>query len=300
MSPRPAAPDGGATRNGLAAALGAYLVWGLLPLYFKLLADVPAIEVVANRILWSLVLLIPLLGLRRHYGALGVALRTPRLVGPLAVTALLIGLNWVVYVWAVGARHLLAASLGYFLTPLANVALGALVLKERLHRTQVAAILLAAAGVAVLAAGELPTLWISLTLAMSFGLYGLLRKIVAVTPAIGLTIETMVLLPAALGWLAHQGAAGTLALASGTGTAALLAGTGVLTTVPLLLFAFAARRIRLGTLGLLQYLSPSLQFVIGALLFGERLSTERLLCFIAIWAALLLYATDSLRLARRA
>lgn len=287
-------------RTGLAHGLAAYALWGLLPLYFKLLPGVSPFEVVAHRIVWSVAFLVILLGAMRLYPSLVGVLGRRRVVGALTLSALLIAVNWLVYVWAVATDHIVAASLGYFLNPLVNVLIGLLFLKEKLRRGQLVAVLLAAVGVAILAAGEIQTLWISLTLAFSFACYALVRKLVVVPAPVGLAIETLVLTPLALAVLGWFAATGSLVFGRAPSESLLLVGLGALTSIPLILFASAAKRLSLISLGLMQYISPTLQFLSGVLLFGEHLSTERWASFALIWAALALFVTDSLRGIRRA
>jgi chloramphenicol-sensitive protein RarD len=288
-----------AHRTGLINGLGAYTLWGLLPLYFKLFPGVGPVEVVAHRVVWSvafLAIVLPSIRLVPHFMD---ALRRPRILGALAISALLIAVNWLVYIWAINNQHVLAGSLGYFLNPLVNILLGMVFLHERLRRMQLVAVLIAAMGVAVLAAGELQTLWISITLAVSFALYGLVRKLTPVQAPVGLAVETVVLMPLALAALLWFAAHGTLAFGRNGVEAALLIGTGAITSVPLLLFAGAARRLPMITLGLIQYIAPSLQFLTGYFLFGEPLSAARLASFALIWVALALFVGDSLRALRR-
>jgi chloramphenicol-sensitive protein RarD len=285
-------------RAGFGFGLGAYLVWGVLPLYFKLLAAVPPIEIVANRILWSLIFLAILVTLWRRWDGIRAAAGSGRIVLIMALTAALIAANWLIYVWAVVAGHVLETSLGYYLNPLFNVLLGVLLLKERLSRAQAGAVLLAAAGVAVLAWGSASGLWISLSLAFSFGLYGFIRKIAPVDALEGLSIETALLAPASLVYLlwAHGGPAGLAAF--GTTTNLLLVLGGAITAIPLLLFNAAAKRLPYSTLGFLQYIAPSLQFLLAVLAFGERFTAAHALCFGAIWTALAIFAAEGLRLGR--
>lgn len=292
--------DSGSERAGLMLGLGAYLLWGIMPIYFKALARVPATEIVAHRVLWSVPFLAVLATLWRRWPAIRVALGSPRVVLILAVTATLIAINWVTYIYAVVAGHVLEASLGYYLNPLVNVLLGVVLLKERLSAAQLFATLLAGAGVAVLAAGAGTGLWISLTLALSFGLYGFVRKVAPVESLEGLTIETSLLAPVALGWVvwlhAHgQGSFGEL----GIGTDLLLALGGAVTAIPLLLFTGAARRLPYSTLGFLQYIAPSLQFLLAVAAFGEHMSTSHAICFGAIWTALAIFTVDGWRSAAR-
>lgn len=287
------------SRAGLLCGFFAYLIWGLLPLYLHLLRAVPASQVLGHRILWSLGLLVMVVvGLRRAK-AIRAAV-TGRVLLMLTGSALLISINWLVYIWAVAHAQVLAASLGYFINPLVNVALGIVVLRERIRPVQKLAVGLAAAGVLVLAASGSAGLWISLTLALSFGLYGLLRKTVAIDALGGLTIETLILAPFAAAALALAGANGSAAWGASVRMDVLLAFTGVLTAVPLVLFAAAARRLRYATLGLLQYLAPSLAFGEAVLLFGEPLRPVQIVTFALIWTGCALYAFDSVRAARGA
>ena len=288
-------------RTGLLLGLGAYLIWGVMPLYFKALAHVPATEIVAHRILWSLIFLGALATLWRRWPAIRAALGSGRVVATLIATSMLIAVNWLTYIYAVVSGHVLEGSLGYYLNPLVNVLLGVVLLKERLTPAQVGAAILAGAGVAVLAAGAGSGLWISLTLAASFGLYGFLRKVAPVDSLEGLSIETAILAPIALGWvfwLQRQGSGHFASL--GLSTDMLLALGGAVTAIPLLLFTAAARRLPYSTLGFLQYIAPSLQFLLAVLAFGEPLTTAHIVCFGAIWAALAIFTLDSLRSATKA
>ena len=281
------------------AAVAAYGLWGLLPIFFKLLHAVTPVEVVAQRVIWSLILIVGVLAARRKLGALGAALRDRRIVLPLTASALFIGFNWLVYVWSVNNGHVIAASLGYFLNPLVNVALGVLVLKERLRRGQAIAIAIAAAGVAIMAAAAFTTLWISVGLAVSFALYGLVRKLTPVAPMVGLGAETLLLAPLALAYLLWLWGHGGISLGQDSYTSSLLIFSGALTTVPLILFAMAAQRLPLSTLGLIQYLAPTLQFLCGVLLYGEKLTQGQMISFALIWLGLILFATDSIAAARK-
>lgn len=288
-------------RAGLLLGLGAYLLWGVMPLYFKALAHVPPTEIVAHRILWSLIFLGALATIWRRWPAIRAAFGSSRVVMTLVVTSMLIAVNWLTYIYAVVSGHVLEGSLGYYLNPLVNVLLGVVLLKERLSRPQIAAAVLAGAGVAVLAAGAGSGLWISLTLASSFGLYGFLRKVAPVDSLEGLSIETAILAPLALGWvlwLQQQGDGhfGNLGLT----TDLLLALGGAVTAIPLLLFTAAARRLPYSTLGFLQYIAPSLQFLLAVLAFGEPLTTAHVICFTAIWTALAIFTVEGLRSAAKA
>jgi chloramphenicol-sensitive protein RarD len=284
-------------RGGLLLGVGAYVSWGVLPLYIHLLKGIPALEVLAHRVLWSLVLLAGIVLIWRRGPALVAAARGRTLLG-LVASAALIAVNWIVYIWAVQNDHVLEASLGYFINPLLNVALGMAVLGERLRRLQGVAIAVAALGVLILAVTGGGALWISLTLAVSFGLYGLVRKILAIDALGGLTVETLLLAPFCLALLLQAGAAGTGAWGQSATMDLLLVFAGAVTAAPLLMFAAAARRMPYSTLGLLQYIAPTLQFLTAVLVFGEPLNPANLITFALIWSGCALYAADSLRAAR--
>jgi chloramphenicol-sensitive protein RarD len=288
-------------RAGFLLGVGAYALWGVMPLYFKALARVPATEIVAHRIVWSVLFLGLLATLARRWAAIRTAFSTPRLVMILIATALLIAVNWLVFIYAVVSGHMLEGSLGYYLNPLVNVLLGVVLLKERLTRGQIFATFLAAAGVAVLAAGAGSALWISLTLAATFALYGFVRKVAPVDALEGLFIETVLLAPFAIFYLLWLERTGTLAFGHlGTGTDLLLALGGAVTAIPLLMFTAAARRLPYSTLGFLQYIAPSLQFLLAVTAFGEPLTTPHVVCFAAIWTALAIFTLDGWRNAARA
>ncbi len=278
----------------LAAAL-AYILWGVFPLYIKQLTAVPALQVVAHRSWWSLVFVFGLLALTRRLGWLKAALADRHTLRVFAASAALLSANWLVYVWAVTHGRIVDASLGYFINPLVNVVLGVLVLGERPRPLQWTAVAIAAAGVAwlVLGAGEWP--WIAVVLAMSFGLYGLLRKTAPLGAAEGLALETLLQAPLAGGLLLWWAWQGTGAMQPGDPATSLwLLCAGPFTAVPLLLFAIGARQVTLATLGLLQYLGPSLQFLIGVLVYGEPFGLDRAVGFVLIWAALVLYTGESI------
>lgn len=280
--------------TGLLTAASAYILWGLFPLYFRELAAMPALEVVLHRSLWSLLFVAALLMWRGGWGWLAPLRQQPRMLAAAAASALLLSINWLLYVWAVNHGRVLEASLGYFINPLFNVLLGVLVLGERPRPAQWLALSLALLGVVWMAwvAGTPP--WIALALAATFGLYGLLKKLAPLGPLQGLTLETLLMAPLALPallWISLHGGATAQADAR---TWAWLLFAGPLTAIPLLLFAHGARRITLGTLGLLQYLGPSLQFAIGLWIFHEPLQTARLAGFALIWLALLLYSGEAL------
>lgn len=281
-------------RQGVLSAALAYALWGLFPLYFKHLAGVPSLEVVAHRIVWCLLLMVGVLTVMRRWAWLGPVLRSPKVLATFTASALLLSANWLTYVWAVQHDHVLDASLGYFINPLVNVLIGAAFLHEQLRRTQWLAVGVAALGVAWLTwqGGALP--WIGLTLALTFSLYGLLRKTAALGPIEGLTLETLLLTPPAaiyLLWLVHTGQSG---FADGDGvTRLLLLAAGPVTAVPLLLFAAGARRIRFSTLGLLQYLGPTLQLLFGVWLYQEPFA-ERAAGYAMIWLALAVFSVEGL------
>ncbi|GAA4418344.1 EamA family transporter RarD [Acidovorax lacteus] len=287
-------------QTGIVYAALAYVCWGLFPLYFHQVAQVPALEVVMHRTVWSLVLLLGVLAVRRHWAWLGAALRSPRVLGTFALSALLLAANWLTYVWAVHHQHVVDASLGYFILPLMHVAMGYAVLKERPRRGQWAAVALAALGVAwlTLQAGRLP--WIALVLALTFGIYGLLRKTASLGALEGLALETLLLAPVAAVLLAWWGAQGQGALVLGPPSLVVwLVLAGPATAIPLLLFAAGARRIPMATLGLLQYISPTLQFALGVWVFHEAFDPARLAGFVFIWAALVLYSVEGWWQSRR-
>jgi chloramphenicol-sensitive protein RarD len=277
-------------KRGPLLAAGAYLIWGVLPIYWHALADVPAQEILIHRILWSFGVVVLLLALRRQWRWLSDGLRHPAVFRVFLVTAVLLAVNWLIYLWANNNGHIVETSLGYFITPLVSVVLGLLVLRERMRSGQWVSVGIAALGVLFLVLTAGGTLWISLALALSFGFYGLLRKTARLGSLEGLTVEMAILfLPAMayLLWLFGQGEA-AFGAASVT-TSALLAFSGVVTAVPLLLFASGARLVPLTTLGLLQYIAPTMQFSIGVFLYHEPFDTVRLVGFSIVWFALAVY-----------
>jgi chloramphenicol-sensitive protein RarD len=284
-----------ARRKGFLLGLGAYGFWGVLPIYFKQIPDVPPVDVVAHRILWSIPLLVVLLIATRQIPALREAVGNLRTLRLLAVTAVLIAINWLLYIYAIVNGHILAGSLGYYLNPLANVVLGRFVLKERLSRLQWAAVALAAIGISALAVGARDQLWISLTLCASFASYGLLRKVAPVNSAVGLTVETSLLLPFALAWLCWGLANGRPSFGANTHDTLLLLAAGLVSTVPLLLFTAAARALPYSTLGMLQFIAPTLQFLLAVFVYGEAFTTAHAIAFGAIWTALIIYVSVLLR-----
>lgn len=282
-------------RAGLAFGLAAYGLWGILPIYFEAIRAVPPVDIVAHRVLWSLPFLAVLVLLGGGRPKVRAALRRPQTVGMLMLTALLIGTNWLLYVYAVTSGHILAASFGYYLNPLANVLLGRFVLREKLSRLQWTAVAIAAAGIAVLAAGALSQLWLSLALCVTFALYGLLRKIVPADPLTGLAVETGLLFPLAVAWLGWMVLASQPIFGSSARDTELLLLAGVISTTPLLLFVGAAKRLAYSTMGMLQFISPTLQFLIAVLLYREPVTVAHMIAFPAIWAALVLYVMAMLR-----
>lgn len=287
--------------SGLPAALAAYLIWGFLPLYLMLVTRVPPFEFVGWRIIWTLPLCLIIVAARRQFGEIRVALKSPRALLMLLASAALIAANWFVYIWAINLGHVYAASLGYYLNPLLNVLLGTLFLGERLSKWQWIAVAIAASAVALLAAGALTTLWISLSLAMSFGLYGIVRKQVNVGALPGLTIESAILLlpaSAIVGFYAMSPAGP--AFGKDLEISALIMFSGVVTAVPLLLFAIAARRMEYSTLGFIQYLAPTIVFLLGLFVFGEELKPAQLASFVLIWIAVAIFAADLWARSRRA
>jgi chloramphenicol-sensitive protein RarD len=281
-------------RRGVLFGIGAYGLWGLFPLYFPLLDPAGPVEVLAHRVAWSLIVVLGVLAVRGRLAGVALAARDRRALRLLAAAAVLIAVNWGVYIYAVTSDRVIEAALGYFINPLVSVAFGMVVFGERLRRAQVAAVVLGAAAVVVLTAyyGGFP--WIALVLAASFGTYGLLKKLAGVGAAEGLAIETLVLVVPALAYLAIGG---TTFTSDGAGHALLLAAAGPVTAVPLLLFAACVTRVPLTVVGLLQYLTPVLQFLIGWLIAGEVMPTSRWIGFTLVWIALAVLTWDGVRAA---
>ncbi len=292
---RPAVAHTPAQTNGALAATLCYFLWGLVPLYWRALSAVNSVELIAHRHVWSLLLLLAIIAAQRRFRSIGAALNSPRLVATNALAASLLTTNWLVYVWGVNRGNVIETSLGYFLVPLVNVAAGRFVFHEHLRRAQWTAIGLAVFGVALMIVqlGKPP--WIALILAATWGGYSLMRKKSPLPAVTGLAVETLLLTPLAIafiGWQQHtgQGAFGHV----DSRTQLLLVCSGVITAIPLLLFSYSARRIRLSTLGLLQYLAPSVQLILGIAVFHEPFSRSRILSFSFIWAALAVYTADNL------
>ena len=281
---------------GVVYAAAAFLIWGISPIYWKALRTLPALEIILHRMVWSFFFLLPLIIMMRRWQEFIGALRNHRTLLMLLFTALIVGGNWLLYIWAVNHDRLLQASLGYYINPLVNVVLGMVFLKERLRRPQILAVVLAAAAVIYLTVyyGEFP--WIALTLGVTFGLYGLIRKVAPVGSLVGLTVETLLLSIPALVYLFYldsrgQGSIFRVSLK----TDLMLMGCALVTAIPLLLFTLGARRLYLSTVGLLQYIAPSCMFVLAVFLFREPFSSAQVVTFILIWTALAIYSTDSVR-----
>jgi len=283
-------------RQGVVYGLAAYLCWGFFPVYFKAVRLVPPLEMVAHRICWSLAFLILLVAWKGAWSDMRKLLSRPKSLAALGVSTLLIATNWLVFIYAVSAGEVLQSSLGYFINPLVSVLLGFVFLGERLERAQWVSLVLAAAGVVYLAVSYGSVPWISLLLAASFGLYGLIRKSLHVEPLVGLTVETLLLAPLALSYLLviYRGGTGIF-LASSTRLDLLIPMSGVITAIPLLLFAAAAKRLRLATVGFLQYITPTLHFLLAVTVYGERFTQTHLISFLFIWSGLALYSLHAYR-----
>jgi chloramphenicol-sensitive protein RarD len=284
-------------QSGPLYALLAYGSWGLLPIYWKLFAHVPAVEVLSHRFFWSALFLTSLLWLQNRQAEFWQVWQR-RYLGPLLLTASLLAFNWGLYIYGVNTDRVVETSLGYFINPLVNVLLGFVFLKERLHRGQQLAVLLASCGVAyfIWQFGAVP--WIALALAFSFAFYGLLRKLIAVAPMAGLAVETLLSTPVALAFLIYQASTGSSHWNNGLELTLLFIGCGVITSLPLLWFNNAAKRLRLSTLGFFQYLAPSLQLGLGVFLYHEPFTLTHAITFGFIWSALLIYSITSLRMQR--
>ena len=278
----------------------AFLIWGLSPVYWKALGAVPALEITMHRVVWSFIFLICLILLQRRRHEFVEVLKNGRMLLTLIFTAIIISGNWLLYIWAVNNNYLLQASLGYYINPLVNVVLGMVFLREQLRKPQILAVLLAAGGVLYLTMsyGEFP--WIAFTLALSFGFYGLIRKVAPVGALVGLAVETMLLSPPAVIYLVHLNSQGADAIFRvSLKLDLLLIGCAPLTTVPLLFFTLGAKRIYLSTLGLIQYIGPSGMFLLALFYYHEPFSAAQIWTFVMIWAALVIYSTDSVIYYRR-
>jgi len=279
---------------GVMYASAAFLIWGLSPIYWKVLHNIPAFEIIMHRSIWSFLFLLVILVSQKHWNEFMTTIKNRRTFLILFPTTILLGFNWLIYIWAVNNEHILQASLGYFINPLVNVLLGMVFLKERLRPLQTVSLVLAGIGVLYLTFhyGEFP--WIALSLAFAFGLYGLIRKVAPVSSLVGLSIEMLFLSVPALAYIVFIDSKGTGALFHISIKIDLfLIGTAFLTAFPLLLFTLGARRLNLSTVGFLQYIAPSCMFFLGVFLYNEPLSSTQILTFILIWTALLIYSTDS-------
>lgn len=280
-------------RRGFAAAIGAFFIWGLLPLYLHQLHDTPSVQIMAHRVVWACLFVFGYLAFKGEIGKVLVTLRDRSARNYLAGSALLMTVNWLMYVWAVTNGHVIESSLGYFINPLVSVLLGVFVLKERLNRTQWISVGIAALGVLWLTLNVGRPPWIALSLALTFGGYGLIRKKVVVDSVAGLGVETLLIAPFMLAWLLWCAQAGTLSFGQHDRLLdGLLIASGAVTAVPLVLFAYGVRRIPLSTVGLLQYLGPTLQLTTGILVFREPFTQTQLIGFGLIWAALAVYAGE--------
>nr|WP_260105287.1 EamA family transporter RarD [Phaeobacter inhibens] len=293
-------PENKDTPQGLAFAVSAYLMWGFLPLYMKALAHMPAAEVVAHRVIWSVPVAGALLIILRRTRDLRAALTSPRVLMMGAVTAALISVNWGIYVWSIATGHALDAALGYYINPLFSVMLGAVLLGERLSPAQLVAIGLAALAVLVLAldAGRLP--WAAIGLTLSWGFYAFFKKSLPVGPNQGFMLEVLILTPPALAYLAYLTVTGGAHFGGDFSDTALLLGCGVVTAVPLITYANGAKLLRLSTIGILQYIAPTMIFLAAVFVFGEEFGRARMIAFPMIWLALVIYSVSLLRQMRRA
>ncbi len=283
------------TRYGVFCGLSSYMMWGVLPVFWKLVKDVPAYEILAHRILWSFILMGILVTFRGELAKLVEIFRDRRSMAYIGAGSVLITFNWFLFIWCVNNGHIVEASLGYYINPLMSVLLGTIVLKEKLEKRQKAAIAIAAAGVVlmVLVYGSFP--FIPLALAASFGVYGLLKKKVALDSMAGLTVETLITAPFALAFLSYLNIGGSGAFGSTAVTTVILMLSGLVTAVPLLLFAEGAKQVKLSTMGFLQYISPTISLIIGIFIYNERLTQVNLIGFCFIWAALAVYSYSLLR-----
>ncbi|HDM8135251.1 EamA family transporter RarD [Vibrio owensii] len=284
------------SRQGVLLAIGAYTMWGIAPIYFKSIAEVSPLEILSHRVIWSFFLLAALLHFGRHWRSVRDIIKNKTKMMFLVSTAILVGANWLIFIWAVNSNHMLDASLGYYINPLINVLLGMVFLGERLRKLQWFAVVLAACGVLVqlIVFGSVPV--VAIALAMSFGCYGLLRKKVSVEAQTGLFIETLVMLPAAAIYLLFIASSPTSnMLDNPMQLNTLLIAAGVITTLPLLCFTGAATRLKLSTLGFFQYIGPSLMFLLAVLIYGEPFTSDKAITFAFIWGALVVFSFDGLR-----
>ena len=286
--------------KGILAGIGAYTLWGLFPIYWRLLERDPAIEILAHRMVWSLLFVAAILTAQREWGWLRKVMRNRRTVAVYTLAAILLSLNWYTYIWAVNAGYVVEASLGYFINPLVNFLLGVIFFREKLRGGQVVAVILAGLGVVYLTVnyGSLP--WVSLVLAFTFGMYGLIKKTASLESMHGFSLETMVLFLPALGYLLYREASGVGAfIHQGWVVTLLLIMAGPVTSIPLLMFGYAARRIPLSMLGFIQYIAPTLQFLLGVFVYFEPFPKARLVGFCIIWLALMLYSLEGVLFNRK-
>lgn len=283
------------SKTGAIYAVLAYSAWGLFPLYWKFLAQVPAVELVCHRIVWSMLLLFGLLGAQHRIAEFRQLWRSPKSIAALLLTTILIAGNWCIYIYGVNSGHIVETSLGYYINPLVTVLLGAVILKEKLNLAKKIAVLLAAIAVLnfIWHFGQVP--WIAITLAFSFALYGLFRKLITATPIVGLTVETLLATPIALLYIGYGSATGTGSFGTSWQVSALLVGCGIVTALPLLWFNNAAKRLQLSTLGFFQYIAPSLQLVLGVALYREPFTAIHAVTFSLIWGAIAVYSIASIR-----
>jgi chloramphenicol-sensitive protein RarD len=293
--PVPTQPKNEDSPKGLVLAISAYLLWGFLPIYMKALSDVPVLEVLAHRVIWSVPVAGAILIWLGRTSDLRAALRSPRMIGMAALTAALISVNWAIYVWSIQNGQALEAALGYYINPLFSVFLGAVLLKERLSRLQWAAIALAALAVMVLTyeAGRVP--FVALGLTVSWGIYAYLKKRLPLGPNQGFMLEVLILTPLALGWVAWIAARGEMVFLTDGKVTVLMLLAGVVTAVPLMLYANGAKLLRLSTIGILQYIAPTMIFLTAVFVFGEPFGAARAIAFPMIWMALLIYTGSMLR-----
>jgi chloramphenicol-sensitive protein RarD len=282
-------------KAGITYAILAYSAWGLFPVYWKFLTQVPAVELVCHRIIWSAVLLLGLLWVQKQQADFWKLWRSPKIICSLLFTTAIIACNWGIYIYGVNTGRIVETSLGYYINPLMSVLLGAVILKERLNRGQKLAVLIAAIAVGnfVWHFGQVP--WIALFLASSFALYGLCRKLIKVSPIVGLTVETLLAIPFALAWVGYGATTKTGYFGTDWNVTLLLIGCGVVTALPLLWFNNAAKRLRLSTIGFFQYLAPSVQLMLGVLLYRESFTSIHAVTFALIWFAIAVYSVSSVR-----
>ena len=288
------------TAIGVTTALSAFLIWGFVPVFFKAIGHIPALEILAHRVVWTLAILIVLVAALGRLREVAASLTDRRRLGILLVTTLLVSSNWLIFIWAIQQNRLLEASLGYYINPLVNVVLGMVFLSERLNRRQGASVLLAAVGVGAMIVGISTLPWVALSLALTFGFYALVRKKAGVDPLVGLLVETLLMLPAALLYLLWLSSAGTGAFGPHDWTMTiLLVCSGLVTGAPLVLVMYGAERLTLSTIGLMQYLAPSIHFLLALLVYGESFSLTHLVTFLFIWTGLAIYSWDAMARFRR-